>query len=72
MLSLKEMLNNLNNKVLAYTCIINDEPIASAGMKVIWDGVAEGWVLATNKVWNHPLVIARAIKKKFYKTSQRK
>jgi RimJ/RimL family protein N-acetyltransferase len=34
-------------------------------MKVIWDGVAEGWVLATNKVWNHPLVIARAIKKNF-------
>ena len=48
---------------LAYTCIINDEPIASAGMKIVWNGVAEGWVLATAKVWNHPLVIARAIKK---------
>jgi hypothetical protein len=34
-------------------------------MKIIWDGVAEGWVLATGKVWNHPLVIARAIKKNF-------
>ena len=55
----------LEQQGLAYTCIINDEPIASAGMKVIWDGVAEGWVLATNKVWNHPLVIARAIKKNF-------
>jgi RimJ/RimL family protein N-acetyltransferase len=50
---------------LAYTCLINDEPIASAGMKIIWNGVAEGWVLASNKVWNHPLVIARAIKKNF-------
>ena len=50
---------------LAYTCIINDEPIASAGMKIIWNGVAEGWVLASSKVWNHPLVIARAIKKNF-------
>jgi hypothetical protein len=34
-------------------------------MKIIWDGVAEGWVLATGKVWNHPIVIARAIKKNF-------
>ena len=55
----------LEQNGLAYTCIINDEPIASAGMKIIWDGVAEGWVLATGKVWNHPLVIARAIKKNF-------
>jgi RimJ/RimL family protein N-acetyltransferase len=45
--------------------MINNEPIASAGMKLLWDGVAEGWVLATSKVWNHPLVIARAIKKNF-------
>ena len=55
----------LEQNGLAYTCIINDEPIASAGMKIIWDGVAEGWVLATGKVWQHPLVIARAIKKNF-------
>ena len=38
---------------LAYTCIINDDPVASAGMKIIC------------KVWDHPLVIARAIKKNF-------
>jgi hypothetical protein len=55
----------LEQKGLAYTCIINNKPIASAGMKIIWSGVAEGWVLATSKVWNHPLVIARAIKKNF-------
>jgi hypothetical protein len=54
MLSLKEMLNKLEQKGLAYTCIINDEPIASAGMKVIWDGVAEGWVFASHKVWQSP------------------
>jgi RimJ/RimL family protein N-acetyltransferase len=55
----------LEEKGLAYTCMINDEPIASAGMKIIWDGVAEGWVLASHKVWQHPLPIARAIKKNF-------
>ena len=56
---------NLEQPGLAFTCMINNEPIASAGMKLLWDGVAEGWVLATSKVWNHPLVIARAIKKNF-------
>jgi len=50
---------------LAYTCMIGDEPVASAGMKIIWNGVSEGWVLASNKIWNHPLVVARAIKKNF-------
>jgi RimJ/RimL family protein N-acetyltransferase len=56
---------NLEQPGLAFTCMINNEPIASAGMKLLWDGVAEGWVLATSKVWNHPLIIARAIKKNF-------
>jgi len=55
----------LEEQGLAYTCLINEEPVASAGMKIIWDGVAEGWVLASSKVWQHPLVIARAIKKNF-------
>ena len=55
----------LEEKGLAYTCMINNEPIASAGMKIIWEGVAEGWVLATKKVWDHPLLVARAIKKNF-------
>lgn len=55
----------LEQKGLAYTCMINDEPVASAGMKIIWDGVAEGWVLASSKVWEHPVLVARAIKKNF-------
>jgi hypothetical protein len=53
---------NLEQKGLAYTCMINNEPIAAAGMKMIWNGVAEGWVIATNKIWDHPLLVAKAIK----------
>jgi len=56
---------NLEQKGLAYTCMINNEPIAAAGMKMIWNGVAEGWVIATNKIWDHPLLVAKAIKKNF-------
>ena len=55
----------LEQKGLAYTCMINNKPIASAGMKMIWDGVAEGWVLASYKVWQHPVLVAKAIKKNF-------
>ena len=56
---------NLEEKGLAYTCMIDNKPIASAGMKIIWKGVAEGWVIATEKVWEHPLLVAKAIKKNF-------
>ena len=56
---------NLEQRGLAYTCMINNEPVAAAGMKMIWSGVAEGWVIATNKIWDHPLLVAKAIKKNF-------
>lgn len=56
---------NLEQSGLAFTCMINNEPIAAAGMKILWTGVAEGWVIATAKVWKHPRTIARAIKKNF-------
>ncbi len=60
---------NLEQRGLAYTCMINNEPVAAAGMKMIWSGVAEGWVIATNKIWDHPLLVAKAIKKNFSTTS---
>jgi hypothetical protein len=34
-------------------------------MKMIWGKVAEGWVIATSDVWDHPLSVAKAIKKDF-------
>jgi len=61
---------NLEEQGLAFTGLINDEPIFAAGMKPIWKGVAEGWVLATAKVWNHPLLVARAIKKDFARVAK--
>jgi hypothetical protein len=50
---------------LAFTGMYNNKIIAAGGMKKLWRGVAEGWVLATNEVWQHPLIVARAIKKNF-------
>jgi len=56
---------NLEQDDLAFTGLINKKPIFAAGMKMIWGQVAEGWVIATQDVWNYPLSVAKAIKKDF-------
>jgi len=56
---------NLEQDDLAFTGLVNNKPIFAAGMKMIWGQVAEGWVIATQDVWNHPLSVAKAIKKDF-------
>lgn len=56
---------NLEENGLAFTGAINRQIIACAGIKRIWGNVGEGWVLATYNIWNHPITIARAIKKNF-------
>ena len=56
---------NLEQDHLAFTGLIGKKPIFAAGMKMIWGQVAEGWVIATQDVWNHPLSVAKAIKKDF-------
>ena len=56
---------NLEQDDLAFTGLIGKKPIFAAGMKMIWGQVAEGWVIATQDVWNHPLSVAKAIKKDF-------
>jgi hypothetical protein len=60
---------NLEEKNMAFTCVIGDKIVASAGIKKIWNGVGEGWVLATSEIWNHPITIAKAIKKNFDKVA---
>ena len=56
---------HLEQNNLAFTGLDKGKPIFAAGMKMVWNGVAEGWVLATKEVWDHPLLVARAIKKDF-------
>ena len=56
---------NLEQENLAFTGMIDGKPIFAAGMKIIWSGVAEGWVLATKDVLDYPLSVAKAIKKDF-------
>ena len=62
---------NLEEANLAFTGIVNNKPIFAAGMKMIWGQVAEGWVIATQDVWDHPLSVAKAIKKDFAKVARK-
>ena len=61
---------NLVQDHLAFTGIVNDNPIFAAGMKMIWGQVAEGWVIATSEMWKHPLSVAKAIKKDFARVAR--
>ena len=53
---------NLEQDHLAFTGMVRSKPIFAAGMKMVWGRVAEGWVIATSDMWNHPLSVAKAIK----------
>jgi len=61
---------NLEQDHLAFTGIVNNHPIFAAGMKIIWGQVAEGWVIASNEMWKHPLGVAKAIKKDFARVAK--
>ena len=56
---------NLEQDHLSFTGMVGSKPIFAAGMKIIWGQVAEGWVIATEDVWNYPLSVAKAIRKDF-------
>jgi len=49
---------------MSFTGIVNNKPIAAGGVFPLWDGVAEGWVLATKEINNYPITFARVMKKR--------
>nr|BAR15342.1 putative acetyltransferase [uncultured Mediterranean phage uvMED] len=61
---------SLEQDNLAFTGMVKSKPIFAAGMKMVWGRVAEGWVIATSDMWNHPLSVARAIKKDFARVAR--
>ena len=61
---------NLEQDDLAFTGLVGKKPIFAAGMKMVWGQVAEGWVIATQDVWDYPLSVAKAIRKDFAKIAK--
>ena len=47
---------------MSFTGIVNNKPIAAGGVSPLWDGCAEGWVLASKDIYKYPITFARTIK----------
>ena len=56
-------LNGLEVKDMSFTACRNNEIICSGGIIPIWDGVYEGWVMASHLIWQNQFGGARIIKK---------
>ena len=49
---------------MSFTGLVDNKPIAAGGGFHLWDGVAEGWVLATKEIYKYPVFCAKHIKKR--------
>ena len=49
---------------MSFTGLVNNKPIAAGGVFYLWDGVAEGWVLATKDIYKYPIFCAKHIKQR--------
>jgi hypothetical protein len=47
---------------MSFTALKNNEIVCAGGVIPIWDNVFEGWVMATNLVWQYRIGSAKLIK----------
>ena len=49
---------------LSFTLLHNNNPVCSGGIVPLWNGVAEGWVIASKRIYDHKIKSVSAIKKR--------
>jgi len=49
---------------MSFTGLLNNKPIAAGGICYLWDGVAEGWILASRDIFKYPIFCAKTIKRR--------
>ena len=49
---------------LSYTLLVDNNIILAGGIIPFWDGVAEGWVMSSKRVFDHKIRAASAVKKR--------
>ena len=49
---------------MSFTGLVHHKPFAAGGGFHLWDGVAEGWVLATKDIYKYPIFCAKHIKQR--------
>ena len=54
-----------------FTLFVNKKPIVAGGIYILWQGVAEGWVLASQNIYDVKFLAAREIKKRTDELCQR-
>ena len=52
----------LGDKGNAYTLFVDKKPIVAGGIIVLWQGVAEGWVMANQNIFEIKLLACKEIK----------
>ena len=52
---------NYSQEGNAYTMFIDGKPVFACGIVVLWDGVAEGWVMASQNVFDMKFLAAKTI-----------
>ena len=58
--------NRIDNAIpgLSFTLLLDNLPICSGGIYPLWDGVAEGWVISSKRIFKNRIKSARLIKKR--------
>ena len=46
----------------AYTLFFNNKPVVAGGICILWNGVAEGWVIANKNIFDIKFLAAKEIK----------
>ena len=49
---------------LSFSLLSNDQLVCSGGIFPLWDGVAEGWVMASKRIFNYKIKSASLIKRR--------
>ena len=49
---------------LSYTLLVDNNIVLAGGIIPLWDGVAEGWVMCSQKVFDHKIRAAGSVKKR--------
>ena len=60
----KKYVVDIEDVGMSFTGLLNNKPIAAGGICYLWDGVAEGWVLATKDIYKYPIFCAKHIKQR--------
>ena len=49
---------------LAFTLLHNNNPVCSGGIVPLWNGVAEGWVISSKRIYKERIKASRLIRKR--------